>query len=678
MLPGQTRFLHGADYNPDQWLKQPEIIDEDFRIMPMAGFNSLSVGIFAWAALEPEEGRYTFDWMEEILDRAARDGHSIILATPSGGRPAWLTKKYPDVSRVKQWQGPRAPHGARHNHCPTSPDYRRLVTAINRELSRRFGRHPAVKLWHLSNEYNGECRCPRCLSAFRVWLQKKYKTLDAVNEAYWNAFWSHTYTDWEQIHPFEKFHDGLTLDWLHYTTDQTVDFMLMEKAAIREFSDLPVTTNMMGHFHTMNYWAFAPHLDVLSNDCYPSFHGRSDETATFASAALDGDLMRCMGGGKPWLLMESTPAQLNWTPYFMMKRPGVHRREMLLQIGAGADGTCYFQWRKGRGGSEKYHGAVIDHAGIDNRVFREVAAYGKELTALTPLLGSRVEASVALLEDWNQRWGLEAAHGPSKADPTKGYMEEVRAWYTAAATRGLSIDTLSTDQDFQKYGLLLAPMLYQVTEDLAERLCRFVENGGTVLFSYLTGHCDTSNLCHTGGWPGAGLVDLCGLQVEEMDGFPDGITVPVQSSGLMDGLPATGTARTFCERLQIHSDTETLATYGAEFYAGEPVLTRKRHGAGSVYYLGARMEEAFLRGLIDAIVATHEVPALVPQRPAPGLWLQQRVNATQRFLFVHNTTPEERTLDLPGGPWTRLATGEAQPARLNLPGVDSLVLSAAR
>lgn len=678
MLSGQTHFVHGADYNPEQWFDRPDILEEDFQLLPKAGMNSWSVGIFSWAALEPREGHFEFEWMTRILDRMAKEGNTIILATPSGSRPAWMTQKYPDTARVKSWKGPREPHRGRHNHCPTSPDYRQAVVRINRELAKRFGKHPAVKLWHLSNEYNGECRCDRCLAAFRVWLQKKYRTLEAINAAYWNAFWGHLYTDWEQIHPFENFHDGLKLDWARFCTDQTVDFMCMEKEALREFSDLPVTTNMMGHFPTNDYWKFAPHLDVLSNDCYPSFNGREDETETFTGAALDGDLMRSLGGGKPWLLMESTPSQLNWSPYFVMKRPGVHRREMLLQIGAGADGTCYFQWRKGRGGSEKYHGAVVDHAGHENRVFAEISAYGKELENLRPILGSRVEAPIGLIEDWPQRWGLESAQGPRKIDPSKGYMEEVKAWYQAIVTRATSVDPIGSHLDFSSYRLLLLPMVYQITEDMGKRLTDYVENGGVILLSYLSGHCDELNRCHLGGWPGAGMNRLSGVQVEEMDGLPDEINVPVESTGKSSEIPPAGNARIFCERLKVQPDVEIMATYTGEFYAGEPVLTRRLVGRGAVYYLGARMDKKFLGGLMDAIVAAHDIPCLLPRRPEQGLWIQQRVNATERFLFVHNTTPTEKTVDLPTGTWTNLSTGEAVNSKCQLPGVGSLVLTAPR
>lgn len=676
LLATHEGFIHGADYNPDQWLTDPEVINEDFRILPLAGMNSWSIGIFSWSALEPEPGVYRFDWMQDILDRCASQGISVILATPSGSKPAWLSQVHPEVCRVSQWHGARDPHRARHNHCPSSPIYRREVTRINSELSRRFGNHPAVKLWHLSNEYGGECRCNTCLEHFRHWLQERYQSLDALNEAYWNGFWGHNYNDWEHIHPYEIFHDGLQLDWRRFVTDITLDFMLVEKAAVRQHSQLPVTTNMMGHYPLLDYWRLAPHLDVISNDAYPSFHGRSDESESLTRAICDANLMRSLGAGKPWLLMESTPSQLNWTENFLMKRPGVHRREMRLQIGAGADGTCYFQWRKGRGGSEKYHGAVIDHAGIETRVFAEVADHGQSLDRLKPVLRSGVKASVGLLEDWQMRWGLEYAHGPRKNPKHKGYLDEVHAWHHAAVSRGLSLDIISSDSDLSPYALLLLPMGYQITQSLEQALIAYVQAGGVLITTYLSGHCDAHNRCHLGGWPGLGLRQLCGVWGEEMDGFPDGETVAVSAvTGALPGLTDSGQARTYCERIHAE-DAQVLATYSSEFYAGEPVLCHRASGSGHAYYLAARMDQAFLNSLIDAVVARHAIPSIIPQRPPHGVILQERDNGQQRFIFVHNATPDPLQTPLPPGRWIDLDNDRTYEGNISLAAVDSRVLQA--
>ena len=297
LFPNFPHFLHGGDYNPDQWLDWPEIIDEDFRLMPLAGCNAFSVGIFAWASLEPEEGVYSMDWLGEILDRLHANGHKAFLATPSGGKPNWLAHAYPEVRRVDK-NGNRDPQKGRHNHCPTSPIYRQKVAAINGELARRFGNHPAVLAWHISNEYSGECYCDLCIAAFQHWLQDRYGDLETLNKAWWSKFWSHTYTDWSQIHPINGgVLDGLKLDWRRFVSHQTCDFMEAEIAAVRAAgSDLPVTTNFMGRYRELDYHRLSRSLDFIANDAYPLFQhqpGMMDEVVSFA---FIHELMRSLKG----------------------------------------------------------------------------------------------------------------------------------------------------------------------------------------------------------------------------------------------------------------------------------------------------------------------------------------------------------------------------------------------
>ena len=253
--PKLPHFIHGADYNPDQWLDYPEVLAEDLRLMKLANCNAMSVGIFAWAALEPEEGRFEFGWLDRVMDQLAANGIYAILATPSGARPAWLSQKYPEVLRVEA-DRKRILHGNRHNHCYTSPVYREKVEIINTKLAERYKEHPALLVWHVSNEYGGECHCALCQEKFRAWLRNKYQTLTALNQAWWTAFWSHTYTDWSQIESpaphGEGSNHGLNLDWKRFVTHQTLDFFKHECAPLRAITPtVPVTTNFMGTYRVL-------------------------------------------------------------------------------------------------------------------------------------------------------------------------------------------------------------------------------------------------------------------------------------------------------------------------------------------------------------------------------------------------------------------------------------------
>jgi len=493
--PKLPHFIHGADYNPDQWLDYPEVLAEDLRLMKLANCNAMSVGIFAWAALEPEEGRFEFGWLDRVMDQLAANGIYAILATPSGARPAWLSQKYPEVLRVEA-DRKRILHGNRHNHCYTSPVYREKVEIINTKLAERYKEHPALLVWHVSNEYGGECHCALCQEKFRAWLRNKYQTLTALNQAWWTAFWSHTYTDWSQIESpaphGEGSNHGLNLDWKRFVTHQTLDFFKHECAPLRAITPtVPVTTNFMGTYPGLDYWKFADELDVISWDSYPRWHGKKSDAQTAAATAFVHDLNRSLKQGKPFMLMESTPSMTNWQGVAKLKRPGMHLLSSLQAVAHGSDTVQYFQWRKGRGGSEKFHGAVVDHVGHERtRVFQDVQEVGALLKCLDPVVGTTVEPEVALIFDWENRWALEDAQAIREE---KKYEETCYRHYYPFWSRGVPVDVINEDADFSRYRLLIAPMLYMIRPGVAERISQFVADGGTFVATYWSGIVDEND-----------------------------------------------------------------------------------------------------------------------------------------------------------------------------------------
>ena len=665
-------FLHGGDYNPEQWINTPEIWAEDMRLMKLAHCNAMSVGIFSWVMYEPEEGKFSFDWMDRLMDMLAENNVYAILATPSGAKPAWMSQKYPEIRRVLR-DGRRDHHHSRHNHCFTSPVYREKARIINTKLAERYGKHPAIIMWHVSNEYSGECHCDLCYAAFHDWLRKRYESLDALNEAWWSTFWSHRYTDWSQIQPKDDSVHGLMLDWKRFITDQTVDFFLHEIKPLREITpDIPVTVNMMGTFFGLNYWKFAPHLDRISWDSYPRWHGSGEDWELASQIGFVHDLNRSLKGGKPFMLIESTPSATNWMEIGRFKRPGMHVLSSLQAVAHGSDTVQYFQWRKSRGSAEKFHGAVVDHAGHENtRVFRDVAELGEILEKLDPVVGTSVEPEVAIIFDWENRWAFEQARGPRNRD--KNHDQTCVAHYRPFWMRGIPVDLVHMDCDFSKYKLLIAPMLYMIRPGVGERIEKFVRDGGVFVTTYLSGIVNETDLCFLGGFPGP-LRKVLGIWVEETDVFYD----HQEQSILMADGNALGFSGEYSVRHYadiIHSEgAEVLATYGRDFYAGEPALTVNRFGKGEAYYVASRNEDRFLSDFYAVLQERLGLKRAIDTDLPEGVTAQLRTDGERDFVFLLNFKPDKQTVDLGEEAFTDLLMDAAVRSKLELPGYGSMVL----
>jgi beta-galactosidase len=529
----------------------------------------------------------------------------------------------------------------------------------------------------VSNEYSGECHCALCQEAFRTWLAQRYGTLDALNEAWWTAFWSHTYTEWSQIespgpHGEWAVH-GLNLDWKRFVTDQTIDFMKNEIAPLREVTpNVPVTTNMMGTYSGLNYWKMAAELDVVSWDNYPMWHGLEEDWRLGSSVSFVHDIYRCLKGGKPFMLMESTPSITNWQEVCKLKRPGMHRLSSLQAVAHGADTVQYFQWRKSRGSAEKFHGAVVDHVGHENtRVFRDVAEVGQILEKLDPVIGTTVHPEVAIVYDWENEWAVGELQGLSRK--RRDYGGTCVAQYRPFWSRGVPVDVRNMNSDFAGYKLLIAPMLYMVRPGVAERIETFVKQGGTLVATYWSGIVNESDLCFLGGFPGP-LRKVLGIWAEEIDALHDGdrnVVVPVPRTRL--GLTGRYQARELCELIHAES-ARVLAKYGADFYKGRPALTVNAFGKGKAYYIASRNDDRFQDEFYGSLIRQLGMRRALNAKLPAGVMAQIRSDGKDDFVFLLNFQPATRKVSLGRVSFSDMVSGKRVKGTATLPAYGSLIL----
>lgn len=666
-----NKIWYGGDYNPEQWGE--DIWHEDIRLFKLAGIDVATLNVFAWAKNQPDEDTYLFDELDQTIDRLYKNGIYTCLGTSTAAHPAWMAKKYPDVLRV-DYQGKQHTFGGRHNSCPNSPTYRLYSERMAEKLAERYKDHPAVLIWHVNNEYGGYCYCDNCAKAFRNWLKDRYQSLEKVNENWNTRFWGHTFYDWDEIVPPNELSEewagnrtnfqGISLDYRRFQSDSMLECFKIERDAIRKHTtDTPITNNIMGLYQELDYFKWGKEMDIVSWDNYPAIDTPVSRTA------MTHDLMRGLKSGKPFMLMEQTPSQQNWQAYNSLKRPGVMRLWSYQAISRGADTVLFFQLRRSQGATEKFHGAVISHAGHEHtRVFKETSTLGSELQHLSDsIVGSRIEAKVAIVFDWENRWAIDLSSGPSIA---LDYVNEVHKYYDAFFKNNIQVDMIGTDEDLSKYDIVIAPVLYMVKENYEKKIEQFVKDGGTFITTFFSGIVNESDLVTLGGYPGK-LRQLLGIWVEEIDALhPDQYNTIV----MKDDLPTLNGQYT-CNILfdLLHSEgAEIIAEYGNDFYKGMPVVTKNAFGKGSAWYIASSPDAAFLEGLMMHIASEKGIDPIL--QTDPGIEVSKRSKDQQEFIFVLNHNTEESNIYLNNQVKIDVLTGKKLTGKTSIQGNDVFIL----
>jgi beta-galactosidase len=654
-VPG---IAFGGDYNPEQWPRATWA--EDVRLMAAARVGLVSVGIFSWALLEPASGRFDFEWLDEALDTLHEGGVRVDLATATASPPPWLTRQHPEILPVRA-DGVRLWPGGRQAWCPSSPVFREHSLRLVRELAQRYGNHPAVVLWHVSNElggHNARCYCDVSADAFRQWLRGRYETLDDLNAAWGTAFWSQHYGDWDEILPpriAPTFPNPTQqLDFHRFSSDAVRDQLRAERDVLTALTpEIPVTTNFMAmkFVRDMDYWSWVDDVDVVSNDHYLD----SADPDNHVELAFSADLTRGLAGGRPWWLMEHSTSAVNWQQRNVAKTPGQLRRNSLGHVARGSDAVLFFQWRQSRAGAEKFHSALLPHAGTDTKVWREVCALGADLQRIGEVAGSVVRHDVAMVFDWQSWWGAELDSHPTN---DLSYLDRSHAHYRALWDQGVGVDFVPPDGDLSGYSLLIVSTLYLTGNETAARIKKFVHDGGTLLVTYWSGIVDEHDHVWLGGYPGA-FREVLGVHGEEFFPLRDGERVMLDDGASADQ---------WTELLHLDGAT-AVSSYADGALAGVPAVTRNDFGSGTAWYVATRLDQASVARLLTRIVAEAGVEAVADT--VAGVEVVRRRSDAATYLFVLNHTQEPATIPAHG---VDLLTGEAVSGKLDIAAGDVAVI----
>lgn len=635
-----NKILYGGDYNPEQWPR--EVWKEDMRMMKKAHINIVTLNTFSWAALQPSEDVYCFEKLDEIMELVRENGLKVCMATSTGAHPAWMAKRYPDILRTES-NGMKRKFGGRHNSCPNSTTYRYYSARLVEKLAQRYKKYENIVAWHISNEFGGECYCENCERAFRKWLKQKYGSLDEVNRVFNTSFWGHTFYDWEEIvvpnlqseHFFadgeeRTMFQGISLEYRRFMSESMQECFRLEYEEIKKIMpNTPITTNLMKNYKWLDYQKWAKDMDFISWDSYPA----PDDSP--AEIAFQHDLMRGLKQQNSFVLMEQTPSVTNWLPYNKLKRPGEMRLLSYQAAAHGADAIQFFQIRRSIGGCEKYHGAVIDHAGRDDtRVFREVEQLGQELDKLgNAFLEGRTPAETAILFDWDNWWAIEYSAGPSVR---MKYLDAVMDYYTAAFEKNIPVDIIGYEDSLDSYKVVIAPLLYMIKDGADKKIRSYVKQGGTFITTYFSGIVDEHDLVILGGYPGK-LRDILGIWVEENDALPE------EENNIFSYKGKKYPAELICDLMHLEG-AEAVSVYEEDFYKGMPVITKNRLGRGNAYYVGTRSNREFYKRFLGNVF--EEVNLVKVMNTPKGVEASVRKGKNEIvFLMNHNQNDEHIALE---------------------------------
>lgn len=626
----------GVDYYPEQWDKS--LWSKDAEMMARTGVKTVRIAEFAWSRLEPEDGRFDFAWLDEVIGIFSHFGLETVLCTPTNCPPLWLYEAHPEIIQTGA-DGKKIQTGIRGHRCLNSPVFMAYAKRITEEMAKHYASNPSVVAWQIDNELEAyPCCCDVCKEGFRSYLTEKYDTVENINKVFGNSVWSGEYSNITQIEPHTAYpkawqNPALSMEYYRFTSDSTVKYVKVLSSIIRRYNPkVKITTNTWFCENMPDFYKMFDEVDFVSYDNYPPVR-IPENPDEFYSHAFHLDLMRGIKQDNFWVMEQLSGPTGSWAPMAPSPKPNMIKGYALQAIAHGADAVVHFRWRTALTGAEMHWHGILDHSNVPGRRFFEFAELCKTVSKLSIMRNTKIVSDVAIL------YSPETEYAFKVQPQTEGfyYFEQLKYFHSAFTKYGANVDVVSPDADLSAYKVVIAPSLYLNKKSETENIYRYVINGGTLVLTARTGVKDKHNNCIMDTLPTV-FKELVGAEVTEYD--------PIGNSEqtIMDFSGKTFKCKQWCDILKL-STARAYAEYADSYYRCCPAITVNEYCKGIAYYVGTVCKMDFYEDFVGKLMKQNGIPRLkgLPK----GVEVTTRTNGIDEYIFFFNNSEQNASIGLP-------------------------------